>query len=125
MNVSKLMKRAVPVCRPDDPLDRAAARMRATGIDALPVVDNAGRLVGLLRRSLVPDDGDDASDTTVETAMQRRVSVCRPTDSLSDLDATINTLDVDCVPVVDSDGVLCGLVFAGDVWWLSRTSLRS
>jgi stage IV sporulation protein FB len=46
--VERLMRTPVPVAAPAEPLYEAQERMAAASLPALPVVDPAGRLVGLL-----------------------------------------------------------------------------
>ena len=52
--VASLMRRGVFVCRADDPLGHALATMDRLEVDRLAVLDDAGRLVGVLGR-----DGED------------------------------------------------------------------
>jgi predicted transcriptional regulator len=54
VQVASLMRRGVFVCRADDPLGRALATMDRLEVDRLAVLDDAGRVVGVLGR-----DGDD------------------------------------------------------------------
>src|SRR3954464_1223014 len=51
---ASLMRRGVFVCRADDALGRALATMDRLEVDQLAVLDDAGRLVGVLGR-----DGED------------------------------------------------------------------
>ena len=46
--VGSIVRRHLPVVRPDDPLDKAFVKMQQSGYPALPVVDFSGRLVGLI-----------------------------------------------------------------------------
>jgi predicted transcriptional regulator len=54
VRVASLMRRGVFVCRADDALGRALATMDRLEVDRLAVLDDAGRVVGVLGR-----DGDD------------------------------------------------------------------
>ncbi len=54
IQVASLMRRGVFVCRADDVLGRALATMDRLEVDQLAVLDDAGRLVGVLGR-----DGED------------------------------------------------------------------
>src|SRR3954468_3692055 len=54
IQVASLMRRGVFVCRADDALGRALATMDRLEVDQLAVLDDAGRLVGVLGR-----DGED------------------------------------------------------------------
>ena len=65
--VSDVMHRQVPSVRPDEPLDEAFSKMQQYAYPALPVVDDSGRLLGLISaenigemvmiNSLRPKDG--------------------------------------------------------------------
>ena len=48
--VADLMRRGVLVCRAEDALERALATMDRLEVDRLAVLDDAGRLVGVLGR---------------------------------------------------------------------------
>ena len=50
VQVASLMRRGVFVCRADDALGRALATMDRLEVDRLAVLDDAGRLVGVLGR---------------------------------------------------------------------------
>jgi len=54
VRVASLMRRGVFVCRADDALRRALATMDRLEVDQLAVLDDAGRVVGVIGR-----DGDD------------------------------------------------------------------
>lgn len=116
MNVSNVMRR-VQVCHPADSLREAAAKMNRAGLDAMPVVDRIGRLVGLLdRRCLAAADGMIPAPQ-VGTVMETCISCGRPSDSLSEIDATFNCLGLSHLPIIDEDGYLRGLVSASDLPW--------
>jgi predicted transcriptional regulator len=54
VQVASLMRRGVFVCRADDALGHALATMDRLEVDQLAVLDDAGRVVGVIGR-----DGDD------------------------------------------------------------------
>jgi predicted transcriptional regulator len=54
VQVASLMRRGAFVCRADDALEHALATMDRLEVDQLAVLDDAGRLVGVLGR-----DGED------------------------------------------------------------------
>lgn len=51
--VSQVMSTAVFTCTPDEDTDAVAARMDEHMIDQLPVLDGAGRLVGIITRGAI------------------------------------------------------------------------
>jgi CBS domain-containing protein len=124
MKISRIMKRTVHVCNPEETASAALSRMDRFDHDALPVVDRLGRLVGLVTREVISQAaGNVAEKIRVETVMQRRLSCCRPTDSLSDLVATMDCLHLPHVPIIDDRGYLRGVVSAADLPGASRPSL--
>jgi CBS domain-containing protein len=48
LQVRSVMAPGEPSCSPDDPVSDALERMRSAGVSRLPVVDDLGRLAGLL-----------------------------------------------------------------------------
>ena len=48
LQVRSVMAPGQPSCSPDDPVSDALERMRSAGVSRLPVVDDLGRLAGLL-----------------------------------------------------------------------------
>ena len=126
--VRDLMRAQVVSLRPEDSLADAARLMQEHGVDALPVVGEAGQLVGLLShrellRLLVPAylqrvtaGGPSADPRTahVRDAMSRSVLCVSEDQSLADAAHLLATKDVERVPVV-KDGVLRGFVTRADL----------
>jgi CBS domain-containing protein len=149
--VSAVMSRDVVTLRPDQSVAEAADVLAGKQIGAAPVVDDSGKLVGLLRdedlivseaRLHVPTVitflGADlvlpsslhrfehelkkAAGATVADVMTTEFATVKPDDSLEDLAALMHDRDVTHVPVVDG-GKLAGIVARGDlVRFLSRTT---
>jgi CBS domain-containing protein len=63
LRVGQAMSSPVQTCRADDPLDSAAAAMARAGVRRLPVVDDSGRLVGIVSLSDLARAGLDISET--------------------------------------------------------------
>jgi len=122
------MRAEVVALRPDDSLDEAARLLQEHGVDALPVVGDAGQVVGLLSnrellRLLVPAyvqrvaAGGPAADprgARVRDAMARSVLCISEDQSLADAANLLATKDVERAPVV-KDGVLRGFVTRADL----------
>ena len=149
--VREVMTSGVVTLRPDQPVSEAADVLAGKQIGAAPVVDAAGKLVGLLRdedlivseaRLHVPTVisflGADlvlpsslhrfehelkkAAGSSVGDVMITEFPVAKPDDTLDGLAAEMHDRDVTHVPVVDGDK-LVGIVARGDlVRFLSRTS---
>lgn len=133
--VRDLMRADIAALRPDDTVTEAAALLQRHGMDALPVVGEAGQVVGLLSyRELlrllapgfVPRAGAGAAPADplamrVRDAMARTVLCVSDDQSVADAAHLLATKDVDGAPVVQ-DGVLRGFVTRAD---LVRRLLRS
>lgn len=126
--VRDLMRSEVVALRPDDTLDQAARLLQRHGVDALPVVGDAGQLVGLLShrellRLLVPGyvqkvaagaTPPDPRTSQVRDAMARSVLCVSEDQTLADAANLLAAKDVERVPVV-KDGVLRGFVTRADL----------
>ncbi|WP_198324575.1 CBS domain-containing protein [Methanopyrus sp. KOL6] len=96
-------------------------------IGALPVVDDEGRLIGLvtrtdLGRALLEDEYEPG--TTIEEVMERNVIVVHPDDTLLDaLKRMASTPEgiYNQLPVVDDEGKLVGILTDGDILrWIAK-----
>jgi CBS domain-containing protein len=126
--VRDLMRADVVALRPDDTLENAARLLEQHGVDALPVVGDAGQILGLvshreLLRLLVPAyvqrvtagaPGVDPRAARVRDAMARSVLCVSEDQTLADAAHLLASRDVERVPVV-KDGVLRGFVTRADL----------
>jgi CBS domain-containing protein/mannitol/fructose-specific phosphotransferase system IIA component (Ntr-type) len=126
--VRDLMRAIVTTLRPDDTLDEAARRLEAHGLTAIPVVGDAGQVVGLLShrellKALAPGfvqrvtagaAPPGSQGTRVRDAMARSVLCISEDQTLADAAHLLAKKDVDWVPVV-KDGVLRGAVTRADL----------
>ncbi len=149
--VREVMTGDVVTLRPDQTVQEAADVLAGKEIGAAPVVDDAGKIVGLLRdedlivseaRLHVPTVitflGADfvvpsalhrfehelkkAAGATVADVMITEFPTVKPDDTVDGLAAQMHDRDVTHVPVVDGDK-LVGIVARGDlVRFLSQTS---
>ena len=96
-------------------LAEASARMRATGVGTLVVVDGGGRLQGLLTsrdlRFVDRSQGDVASRMTPRA----RLVVHRGTPDLADAEDVMRAQKIKKLPLVDKDDRLLGLITAKDL----------
>jgi CBS domain-containing protein len=124
MEVEDVMSRDVKTCRPGDTLESAARAMWEYELGCLPVLDDHGRLAGMLTdrdicmTACVHDAG--LSELTVEAALREdpvsgEVWSCGPDDSLRAAAATMREYKVHRLPVVDREGRLVGLVSLSDL----------
>jgi CBS domain-containing protein len=95
----------------------AAAFLTARGISAAPVIDDAGRPVGVVSRSdiLVRHQAPAPNRTPVHSVMTPAVFCVRPDTPAAEVIDTMVGLGVRRVFVVDDAGVLIGVVSAFDV----------
>ncbi len=113
--------------RRSESLPSAAELMKLARIRHLPVVDDQHRLVGLVTHRDVlaaqvgatsPLDDDERSElqlgVRVERIMHRQVWTVRPEQPALDAARLLRDLDFGCVPVVDGERKLIGIVTEAD-----------
>ncbi|MEU8238994.1 CBS domain-containing protein [Actinoplanes missouriensis] len=130
MRARDIMTMNVRVAWHDDPVERAAEQMTAHGITALPVLNSAGRLIGMVGESdllwhRVPaePDADDRNhpDTepvhrpamVVEVMSEYPVTTTPGTD-VADVAQLMLDHDVRSLPVVE-DGTVVGIISRRDI----------
>lgn len=114
---------------PDTPLRDAALDMVRAGVAGLPVVDESGRVIGMLgqrellqhmltsylQRGGTPGPlGGDARTKHVRDVMTRQVMCVSPEQPLAEVASMMTNKDVDRVPVV-REGRLVGFLTRGDI----------
>jgi CBS domain-containing protein len=119
MKVQDLMTSPARSCTPDTSLATAARLMGDYGCGALPVLDDAGRPVGILtdrdvcmavaRMNRFP------SAIAVREAMTSNPSTCAPGSEIGDVLNLMATRRVRRLPVVDGEGRLVGILSQSDV----------
>jgi CBS domain-containing protein len=149
--VSAVMTRDVVTLRPDQSVEEAADVLAGRQIGAAPVVDDSGKLVGLLRdQDLIVSEAnlhvptvisflgadlvlpsslhrfehelEKMAGATVGDVMTTDFDTVKPDDNLEDVATLMHDRDTTHVPVVDGSK-LAGIVARGDlVRFLSRTT---
>jgi CBS domain-containing protein/mannitol/fructose-specific phosphotransferase system IIA component (Ntr-type) len=131
LRVREMMNDRPITTRPGVPLRDAAREMVRTRVSALPVVDDTGRLLGMLSsKDLVRDllgtylqGGTRHTPTraatlgtrrTVRDVMTRQVLCVSPDQPLAEVASLMSNKDVERVPVV-VDGRLVGFLTRGDI----------
>ena len=121
--VHELMTRTVITIAQDATLGQAAALLTSHGIKQLPVLDDQGRLVGLLLRTDLPQPWPGVEAQAALQLAQHRVQerMWTPVPS-TDADTDIRVvaallLDTGLpgLPVVDEQGVLAGVIARSDI----------
>jgi CBS domain-containing protein len=113
----QLMK-PVRSCRPGDMLNEAARLMWELDCGAVPVVNEAEHLVGIITdRDICMaayTRGQPLAALSVENAMSRHVSAVSPKDSLESITVLMRQKQIRRIPVVDN-GRLVGIVTLADI----------
>lgn len=142
--VRDVMTRDVATLRPEQSVAGAADAMAASGYGAMPVVDDAGYLLGLLRDedlivsearvhvptflnflgATIPLPGQMAhleeelhkvAGATVAEVMDDDPVTISPDDTVEELATRMQDREASHVPVVNSDGRVVGIVARGDI----------
>jgi CBS domain-containing protein len=131
LTVRDMMTELPMTVPPDTPLRDAAREMVRSGVGGLPVVDAAGRVIGILgERELLPHllrnylsagvvhrptpNGPAGRRSTVRDVMTRQVLCVSPEQPLAEVANLMANKDVDRVPVV-REGRLIGVLTRGDI----------
>ncbi len=119
MKIEALMTREVETCRPTDSLSRAAELMWDHDCGCLPVVDESGRVIGMITDRDVCmaayTRGEPLEGVAVSAAMSKQLFSCRPRDTVRDAESIMKGKRVRRLPVVDADGRLVGLISLNDI----------
>ena len=142
--VEQYMTAEVLVVHADDPISDAVAQLVERGVDAAPVLDGSGNLVGMLSASdvMVQDarvhlptivtmfsmsvelpgaaarhnhDIERALASTVGELMARDPVVIAADASVTDAATLMHDSEISRLPVVDAAGKLVGIIARGDV----------
>lgn len=122
--VRDVMNHDVATCHPWDTLNRAAQLMWETDCGAVPVIDERGKLAGMLTDRDVCmaayTRGLPLAELGVQSAMSEHPFSCSPEDPLTTLLTLMTTQQVRRVPVVAEGGRLVGIVSLADVARLAQ-----
>lgn len=120
MYARDVLSRPVVTTRPETPLREAAALLTAHGFAALPVIDEEGRVVGMLSESDALAAGAEVRDVTVRAVMSVPVEVVTPGTDVAAIASRMLSGHLRSMPVVEA-GLLVGIVSRRD---LLRTLLN-
>jgi CBS domain-containing protein len=119
MLCQEIMKYAVEFAREESTAKQAAEKMRDAKIGFLPVLDERGRVVGVLTdRDIalrVCGESRSADETPVGEIMSREIVSCRPEDPLSKAEELMVKHYKARIVMTDSEGKLLGLISLTDV----------
>ncbi|NNE68105.1 MAG: CBS domain-containing protein [Pyrinomonadaceae bacterium] len=116
---SEIMSEKVTSASADASLRAIAQMLKAGDIGILPIVDDGGKLLGLVTdRDIVVRavaEGSDVKTTTVGDIMTTELYTAGPDDFAFEAVRTMGDRKVRRVPIVDDDGVLVGIVSIADI----------
>ena len=119
MKVQDVMTGDVKFCRPEVNLATAAGMMWENDCGIVPVVDGAGKLIGVLTdrdiAMAVAMKGRFASDILVSEIMSTQIHTCALNNDIKSALKTMRHEKVRRLPVVNSDKVLQGILSMNDV----------
>lgn len=113
--VGQVMIRRPQVLTPDEPLTRAVELTLTTAQADFPVVDPAGRVVGLLTLDDLLRGLRDEPRGTVAAVMHQEFPTARPEDLVVAAQDRMGRAGVRALPIVSSDGFLAGLLTISDI----------
>ncbi|HEU0173490.1 MAG TPA: CBS domain-containing protein [Blastocatellia bacterium] len=119
MRASDLMSRNVFTVYPEDRVGYAARLMRDYDCGALPVVDQEGRLMGILTDRdislrLVANEAD-THNTVVADFMTDGAYACHADDPIRECMRQMSRYQVRRLPIIDDWGHVIGIVSQGDL----------
>jgi CBS domain-containing protein len=142
--IADVMNTEVVAFTPDEPVLTAAERMVEHDIDAGPVVDSGGKVVGMLsttdlivresrmhlptvisilgatlelpsQKRKFDEDVEKALGSTVGEVMSEAPRTIQPSDTVETAATLMHELDLSRLAVVDERGTLVGIVARGDI----------
>lgn len=119
MRVEQVMTQPVVTCRADETVNAAARLMWDEDCGSVPVVDAAGRAIGMITDRDVCmaayTRGKTLSELPVVDAMSRELHSCHPEDSIDVAQAIMRRAQVRRLPVLDDQGEVVGLISLNDI----------
>ena len=107
--VADLMTTDVPTIREEDSVKKAARLMFDKNVTHLPVVTDDNKLIGIvtswdLSKSIA------TNCESLTDIMTKTVKFCYSSDSIEDISRMMRKFDISCLPVVDEDFVVEGII---------------
>jgi CBS domain-containing protein len=119
MKVKEVMTSNVSCVRSSEPLSAAAKLMWDCDCGAVPVIDEASRVIGMITDRDIcmscwsQDRGPSAIQ--VSESMSKEIYSCTPEDSLDSAENLMRSRQVRRLPVVDREGRLAGIISLADL----------
>ncbi|MBV8054629.1 MAG: CBS domain-containing protein [Deltaproteobacteria bacterium] len=119
MKLKSLMTSDVKCCAIDDTLSTAAQIMWDNDVGAVPVVDEEGRICGMVTdRDICMTAylrGILLTGAAVSTAMAKPVFSCSPEDDVHDAEKLMREKQLRRLPIVDAHGRVAGIISIADI----------
>lgn len=114
MTIEQLISRRTPPLKPDDTVEHALGLLMELRVRHLPVVDDSGKLVGLVSEDQLLDAFD--SDVSVSLLLGPVPISARPGHHVFEVTKVMVEHDLTTLPIVDSEGNYLGLVERHDIF---------
>ena len=124
MRARDIMTRDPECCRPDQTARDAAQVMRDRDCGCVPIVDDAGAVVGIVTDRDLAVRGiatGKESTTKLNDLMTPSASCCGPDDDLRDVEQKMAELQIRRIPIVDASGRCLGIISQADIARASAT----
>ncbi len=118
MKVSDLLRRDAITCRLHDTLEDVAQLIWEQDIGCVPVVDDLGRLCGIITDRDICAAArmrDELTAIPVSAAMARAVCACGPDDLVEDVARVMSERQLRRVPVIDAARRVLGVISRNDI----------
>ncbi|WP_457591099.1 homocysteine biosynthesis protein [Geoglobus sp.] len=113
--VKSVMSSPAITVKPDESVEGASRVLIENGINHLPVVDDEGRLVGIVTSWDIAKAVALGKAKRVEEIMTRRVITASPDDPIEIAARKMDTHKISALPVVDQKGRVLGVVSSEDL----------
>lgn len=125
MNVREACRKSVRTCAPNTSVAEAGRIMAEVGRCTLPVVDDVGKLLGLIQSRdlllLVSLSGHCPDDIPVRAAVVPMLYSCRMADEVREALRTMRLQRTHSLPIVDGAGVFQGMLSLEDLALAAKT----
>lgn len=119
IRVKRVMDRKIPVLREDDRIDVFIKKIRETRRNGLPVVNEAGEMVGMITQHDIYRSGEelDLAQTKINDLMTSSVKVVFADETLDQVLFYLMEYNISQMPVVDRQHpkIVLGIVYRADI----------